>query len=190
MATSTPAGGRSGDCGCRRALRLDLRTKGNGWRVGHIKEVASWLTRSGQSMHDGLRDEQSAGPGVVMGHAVKRVSVRPWQLSRAGIVSGVGRPAPLRCSLQATAHALPSFFEQPILNSPYERPRRHWELDEGRPTHRIVENRREASFITPIPKPRRLQRGQRQLALDEAAAANAGRTSASGCRALETRSAA
>ena len=67
-------------------------------------------------------------------------------------------------------YALPGFFEQPILNSPYERPRRHWELDEGRPTHRIVENRREASFITPIPKPRRLQRGQRQLALDEAAA--------------------
>ena len=65
---------------------------------------------------------------------------------------------------------MPSFFEQPILNSPYERPRRHWELDEGRPTHRIVENRREASFITPIPKPRRLPRGQRQLALDEAAA--------------------
>ena len=65
---------------------------------------------------------------------------------------------------------MPSFFEQPILNSPYERPGRHWELDEGRPTHRIVENRREASFITPIPKPRRLRRGQRQLALDEAAA--------------------
>ena len=72
-------------------------------------------------------------------------------------------------AFQATAHTLPSFFEQPILNSPYGYPQRHWELDAGRPTHRIVERRREVSFVTPIPKPKG-QRGQRQLALDEAAA--------------------
>ena len=66
--------------------------------------------------------------------------------------------------------ALPSFFEQPILNSPYGHPRRHWELDNGRPTHRIVESRREASFITPIPKPKGRRRSQRELGLDEAAA--------------------
>src|SRR3977135_4598517 len=48
------------------------------------------------------------------------------------------------------------FFDQPILNSPYEYPRRHWELDEaGQPTQRIVENRRGAKFITPIPKPKK-----------------------------------
>jgi type III restriction enzyme len=47
------------------------------------------------------------------------------------------------------------FFEQPILNSPYY-PRRHWELDEaGQPTQRIVENRRGAKFVTPIPKPKK-----------------------------------
>ena len=35
------------------------------------------------------------------------------------------------------------FFDHPILNSPYEYPRRHWELDEaGQPTQRIVETRR------------------------------------------------
>jgi len=29
------------------------------------------------------------------------------------------------------------FFEHPILNSPYEYPARHWELDDGgQPTHR------------------------------------------------------
>ncbi len=30
------------------------------------------------------------------------------------------------------------FFDQPILNSPYERPSRHWELDEtlSQPTYR------------------------------------------------------
>jgi len=45
------------------------------------------------------------------------------------------------------------FFEQPILNSPYEYPRRHWELDEnGQPTQNIIDKRRIAEFITPIPK--------------------------------------
>ena len=60
------------------------------------------------------------------------------------------------------------FFDQPILNSPYERPSRHWELDEdGQPTQRIVERRREAEFITPIPKPRRRRRSQAELMFDE-----------------------
>jgi len=48
------------------------------------------------------------------------------------------------------------FFEQPVLNSPYEYPTRYWELDaEGQPTQRIIESRRRAEFITPIPKPRK-----------------------------------
>ncbi len=48
------------------------------------------------------------------------------------------------------------FFEQPILNSPYEYPARHWELDaSGQPTQNIVEQRRHADFITPIPKPKK-----------------------------------
>lgn len=62
------------------------------------------------------------------------------------------------------------FFELPILNSPYEAPRRHWELDpNGQPTQRILETRRKASFITPIPKPkkRRGQANQANLSLDE-----------------------
>jgi type III restriction enzyme len=49
-----------------------------------------------------------------------------------------------------------AFFEKPILNSPYARPLRHWELDaQGQPTQKILENRRPAEFITPIPKPRK-----------------------------------
>src|ERR1019366_3160240 len=49
-----------------------------------------------------------------------------------------------------------AFFEKPILNSPYDRPQRHWELDEhGQPTQKIIESRRGAKFITPIPKPRK-----------------------------------
>jgi type III restriction enzyme len=57
------------------------------------------------------------------------------------------------------------FFEQPILNSPYGYPCRHWELDEqGQPTQQIINHRREARFITPIPRPRR-RTSQQQLNL-------------------------
>lgn len=48
------------------------------------------------------------------------------------------------------------FFDQPILNSPYEYPVRHWELDAlGQPTQQILNKRRRAEFITPIPKPKK-----------------------------------
>ena len=48
------------------------------------------------------------------------------------------------------------FFEQPILNSPYDYPTQHWELDEsGQPTREIISKRRPAEFITPIPKPKK-----------------------------------
>jgi len=58
------------------------------------------------------------------------------------------------------------FFTQPILNSPYEYPMRHWELDsDGQPTQRILERRRSAEFITPIPKPRKRKDSPKQLEL-------------------------
>jgi type III restriction enzyme len=48
------------------------------------------------------------------------------------------------------------FFDHPILNSPYGRPERHWELDkQGQPTQQIIPERRRAEFITPIPKPKK-----------------------------------
>lgn len=62
------------------------------------------------------------------------------------------------------------FFEKPILNSPYKYPARHWELDaEGQPTQKIIESRRRAEFITPIPKPRKRKRpaDQKQFVFDE-----------------------
>ena len=53
------------------------------------------------------------------------------------------------------------FFEKPILNSPYEYPAQHWELDEdGQPTNQIIARRRRAEFITPIPKPKRRRQAQ------------------------------
>ncbi|HBT96619.1 MAG TPA: restriction endonuclease, partial [Desulfobulbaceae bacterium] len=64
------------------------------------------------------------------------------------------------------------FFDQPILNSPYKEPERHWELDEtGQPTQQIKAFRRPAKFITPIPKPKK--RGPRQTNLFESAAVKA-----------------
>jgi type III restriction enzyme len=61
------------------------------------------------------------------------------------------------------------FFDHPILNSPYEYPKRHWELDEsGQPTQRIIEARRAAKFITPIPKPKkRKPAAQKTFVFDE-----------------------
>lgn len=52
-----------------------------------------------------------------------------------------------------------AFFERPILNSPYECPVRHWELDDdGQPTNRIVDTRRRSDLITPVPKPKKRRR--------------------------------
>lgn len=64
----------------------------------------------------------------------------------------------------------PSFFNHPILNSPYDYPSRHWELDDsGQPTEQVAEFRRKAKFITPIPKPKkRKPKGrQEELVFDE-----------------------
>jgi type III restriction enzyme len=56
-----------------------------------------------------------------------------------------------------------AFFDHPILNSPYALPQRHWELDpSGQPTQRIIERRRRAEFITPIPKPKKRKRAEHQ----------------------------
>jgi hypothetical protein len=55
------------------------------------------------------------------------------------------------------------FFDHPTLNSPYDRPSRHWELDEtGQPTQKIEESRRRAQFITPIPKPKKRKSSPKQ----------------------------
>jgi len=62
------------------------------------------------------------------------------------------------------------FFDHPILNSPYACPVRHWELDaQGQPTQRLIETRRRAEFITPIPKPkkRRASTAQADMVFDE-----------------------
>ncbi len=62
------------------------------------------------------------------------------------------------------------FFDLPILNSPYNCPQRHWELDtDGQPTQQVLETRRRAEFITPIPKPKKRKKAaqQSELLFDE-----------------------
>ena len=62
------------------------------------------------------------------------------------------------------------FFDHPILNSPYECPPRHWELaPDGQPTQKIIETRRSAEFITPIPKPKKRKgsKNQDEMLFDE-----------------------
>ena len=62
------------------------------------------------------------------------------------------------------------FFERPILNSPYDLPAKHWELDaSGQPTQKLIESRRSAQFITAIPKPKKRKRSdtQEEIVFDE-----------------------
>ena len=54
-------------------------------------------------------------------------------MQNASLPSGSGRTG--------TAETPDRFHERPILNSPYEYPGRHWELDEdNRPTNRVITN--------------------------------------------------
>jgi len=60
------------------------------------------------------------------------------------------------------------FFRRPILNSPYDYPARHWELDStGQPTQNVATSRRRADFITPIPKPKKRKTSQGELHLED-----------------------
>jgi type III restriction enzyme len=62
------------------------------------------------------------------------------------------------------------FFDHPILNSPYNCPQRHWELDpDGQPTQQVLNVRRRAEFITPIPKPKKRKKAalQNEMVFDE-----------------------
>lgn len=68
-----------------------------------------------------------------------------------------------------------SFYQAPILNSPYDVPSRHWELDDsGQPTHKILSGRRPASLITPIPAPTKAQQQRSLIFKGEAARLEAG----------------
>lgn len=59
------------------------------------------------------------------------------------------------------------FFEKPILNSPYDYPSQHWELDDtGQPTQKVIDARRTAEFVTPIPKPKKRKTKDKDAQVD------------------------
>jgi type III restriction enzyme len=47
------------------------------------------------------------------------------------------------------------FIENPVLNSPYDEPKRHFYFDEDGITDRVVDSRRISSYFVPIPKPKK-----------------------------------
>ena len=56
-------------------------------------------------------------------------------------------------------------IENPILNSPYKEPSRHFQFSDEGITNEIVTSRRISSYFVPIPKPKK-KAGGKQLALD------------------------
>ncbi len=46
-------------------------------------------------------------------------------------------------------------IENPILNSPFEMPRRHFQFDEDGITDKIAESRRPSSYFVPIANPKK-----------------------------------
>jgi len=54
-------------------------------------------------------------------------------------------------------------IENPILNSPFEEPNRHFQFDDDGITNEIAEGRRVSSYFIPIPKPKK--KGPKQAML-------------------------
>lgn len=51
-------------------------------------------------------------------------------------------------------------IENPVINSPFSEPQRHFKFDEGGITDEIIERRRQSEYFIPIPKPKRNQTNQ------------------------------
>jgi type III restriction enzyme len=51
-------------------------------------------------------------------------------------------------------------IDDPVINSPFEEPQRHYEFDDEGITNRIVAGRRVSSYFVPIPRSRKRSRGQ------------------------------
>lgn len=59
-------------------------------------------------------------------------------------------------------------IDNPILNSPFAEPSRHWELDEnGIPTGSPAPGRRRSEFVVPVPPPKHKVRAQASLDLED-----------------------
>lgn len=92
---------------------------------------------------------------------VRRGPPVPWHVpDRMGGV-GVGGAGPPRC----TGHALTT-IANPIINSAFREPARHFRFDEDGITAEVVEGRRLSTYFVPIPRPR-ARGGQLSLGMQE-----------------------
>jgi type III restriction enzyme len=61
-----------------------------------------------------------------------------------------------------------AFVDNPIINSPFERPKWHFELeDNGQPTGKKLAERRRSIYVVPVPAARRRGPQQRELSLED-----------------------
>ncbi|MBV1699937.1 MAG: DEAD/DEAH box helicase family protein [Hyphomicrobiales bacterium] len=66
-----------------------------------------------------------------------------------------------------------AFVDSPIINSPFDKPKSHYELDsEGQPTGKKLADRRKSVYLVPIPAARRRAAQQGQLALEDEVTTN------------------
>jgi type III restriction enzyme len=63
-------------------------------------------------------------------------------------------------------HVSDRVIENPIINSPYRAPNKHFAFDNYGITDRIMDGRRPSSYFVPVPRPRKTSAGQ-QMAFDE-----------------------
>jgi hypothetical protein len=59
-------------------------------------------------------------------------------------------------------------IENPVLNSPYAEPRRHFRFTDDGITNEIVEGRRVSAYFVPVPQPRRQGGRGQQLSFNTA----------------------
>jgi type III restriction enzyme len=65
------------------------------------------------------------------------------------------------------------FNDNPIINSPFDRPKWHFELDgDGQPTGKKLPDRRKSIYVVPVPAARRRGGQQGQLALEDKVTTN------------------
>ncbi len=66
-----------------------------------------------------------------------------------------------------------SFADSPIINSPFDKPQCHFELDaDGQPTGKKLPDRRKSIYVVPVPAARRRGAQQGQLALEDKVTTN------------------
>ena len=85
-------------------------------------------------------------------------------------VLGTGRVAPGRGDgMWHSRCVAATVIDNPILNSPFAEPTRHWVLDEnGIPTGVAADGRRRSEYIVPVPPPRHRVNKQAELGLEDA----------------------